>query len=98
MLGGVTFIGTIPALWLIERLGRRRMLLIGCAAEITCALIAGLAGHFMLAPTGTPVDQLSSTNITGGKLLVAFGVLQILAFATFCKFRPPLVHRPTGSS
>jgi MFS family permease len=83
MLGGVTFAGTIPALWLIERLGRRKMLFIGCVGEISCAMIAAFAGHFMLAPAGTPADQLTQRNIVGGQLLVAFGVLQIVFFATF---------------
>lgn len=83
LLGGVTFVGTIPALWLIEKLGRRKMLFIGTAGEVTCAIIAGLCGHFMLAPTGTPDNELTSYNITGGKLLVAFAILQILFFAMF---------------
>jgi SP family sugar:H+ symporter-like MFS transporter len=79
----VTFAGCIPALWLIERLGRRKMLLIGGAGEVVCAIIAGLCGHFLLAPSGTPDDQLTSSNIRGGQLLVSFAIIQVLFFATF---------------
>jgi SP family sugar:H+ symporter-like MFS transporter len=79
----VTFVGCIPALWLIERLGRRKMLLIGGAGEVICAIIAGLCGHFLLAPNGTPKDQLTDSNIKGGQLLVAFAIIQVLFFAMF---------------
>ncbi|KAJ9105826.1 hypothetical protein QFC19_003394 [Naganishia cerealis] len=81
--GMVTFAGCIPALWLIERLGRRKMLLIGGAGEVVCAIIAGLCGHFLLAPNGTPKDQLTDSNIKGGQLLVAFAIIQVLFFAMF---------------
>lgn len=79
----VTFVGCIPALWLIERMGRRKMLLVGGVGEVICALIAGLCGHFLLAPSGTPEDQLTSSNIRGGQLLVAFAIIQVLFFAMF---------------
>ncbi|KAI5450929.1 hypothetical protein NCC49_002669 [Naganishia albida] len=83
ILGMVTFVGCIPALWLIERMGRRKMLLVGGVGEVICALIAGLCGHFLLAPSGTPEDQLTSSNIRGGQLLVAFAIIQVLFFAMF---------------
>ncbi|KAJ9108189.1 hypothetical protein QFC20_003552 [Naganishia adeliensis] len=83
ILGMVTFVGCIPALWLIERMGRRKMLLYGGVGEIICALIAGLCGHFLLAPAGTPEDQLTTSNIRGGQLLVAFAIIQVLFFAMF---------------
>jgi SP family sugar:H+ symporter-like MFS transporter len=59
------------------------MLFIGGIGEIVCAIIAGLSGHFLLAATGTPEDQLTSSNIRGGQLLVAFAIIQVLFFATF---------------
>lgn len=42
-----------------------------------------VAGHFMLAAEGTPVEELTKRNTTGGQLLVAFAILQILFFAAF---------------
>ncbi|KAG8935799.1 hypothetical protein FRC02_006349 [Tulasnella sp. 418] len=83
ILGGVSFIGTFPALYLIETWGRRRSLLLGAAMEATCALIAGLVGHYTLAPHGTPIDQLTSRNKAGGDALIAFAVLHVLSFSVF---------------
>ncbi|KAJ9116258.1 hypothetical protein QFC24_006773 [Naganishia onofrii] len=57
--------------------------ILGGIGEIVCAIIAGLSGHFLLAATGTPEDQLTSSNIRGGQLLVAFAIIQVLFFATF---------------
>ncbi|KAG5352739.1 hypothetical protein C0989_000784 [Termitomyces sp. Mn162] len=53
---------------LIETWGRRRSLLTGALLEAACSIIAGLAGHFTLAPTGTPKELLTSRNKRGGKL------------------------------
>lgn len=83
ILGVVTFVATIPALWLIERLGRRKMLFIGSAGEIVCALIAAFAGHFMLAGDEVPESEFTARNITGGQLLVAFAIIQIFFFGCF---------------
>ncbi|ORY91683.1 and other transporter-domain-containing protein [Leucosporidium creatinivorum] len=81
VLGGVSFALIFPALYLIETMGRRKSLLTGAAVEAVCALIAGLVGHFTLAPDGTPADQLTSSQQAGGKVLVAFAVLQVGAFS-----------------
>jgi SP family sugar:H+ symporter-like MFS transporter len=70
-------------MYFIERLGRRKMLFIGSAGEITCALIAAFAGHFMLASTDTPADQYTKKNTTGGQLLIAFAIIQIAFFGSF---------------
>jgi len=81
ILGAVSVVGTIPALWLIDNWGRRKMLLTGSVLEGVCALIAGLVGHFTLAPAGTPTDQLSSRNKQGGDTLIAFAVLHVFSFS-----------------
>jgi SP family sugar:H+ symporter-like MFS transporter len=83
ILGGVSVVGTIPALHLIESWGRRRSLLTGALLEGACALIAGLVGHFTLAPTGTPKDQLTMRNKRGGDTLIAFAVLHVFSFSIF---------------
>lgn len=83
VLGGVSVIGTIPALYLIEKMGRRRSLLIGALLEATCAIIAGLVGHFMSAPTGITKNQLTQRNIQGGDILIAFAVLHVFSFGLF---------------
>lgn len=88
MLGGVSLAATLPALWALDKVGRRKMLFWGAIAEAICAIIAGLAGHFMLPAPGTPTADLTSRNKTGGGLLIAFAVLQIACFSFFCECCP----------
>ncbi|KAJ7583602.1 general substrate transporter [Mycena floridula] len=83
ILGGVSVVGTIPALYLIEAWGRRRSLLTGALMEAACALIAGLVGHFTLAPTGTDKKFLTARNKRGGDTLIAFAVLHVFSFSVF---------------
>ncbi|EKM61706.1 uncharacterized protein PHACADRAFT_248481 [Phanerochaete carnosa HHB-10118-sp] len=107
ILGGVSVAGTIPALYLIETMGRRRSLLTGSVLEAICSLIAGLAGHFMLPPPGpnpVPQSQLTARNRAGGNLLIAFAVLQVFSYSMFWGPTPwvylgesfPLRVRPKG--
>ncbi|KAL8277843.1 hypothetical protein RQP46_009662 [Phenoliferia psychrophenolica] len=81
ILGGVSFITIWPALYLIETMGRRTSLLLGAIMEGVCALIAGLVGHFMLAPTGTPTADLTKSELAGGQTLIAFAVLHVASFS-----------------
>ncbi|KAH9937389.1 general substrate transporter [Fomitopsis serialis] len=83
ILGAVSVAGTIPALYLIDTWGRRKSLMTGALLEAACALIAALAGHFLLAPSGTPTDQLTSTNKTGGNVLIAFAILHVFGYSIF---------------
>ncbi|KZT22640.1 sugar transporter [Neolentinus lepideus HHB14362 ss-1] len=81
ILGAVSVAGTVPSLVLIETLGRRNLLLIGAALQAAFALIAGLVGHFTLAPIGTPSARLTPRNKSGGGVLIAFAVLQVFAYS-----------------
>ncbi|EPQ60032.1 general substrate transporter [Gloeophyllum trabeum ATCC 11539] len=81
ILGAVSVVGTFPALYLIEYWGRRDSLLIGAALQAACAIIAGLVGHFTLAPSGTPTSQLTARNKSGGDTLIAFAVLHVFSFS-----------------
>ncbi|KAH7922786.1 general substrate transporter [Leucogyrophana mollusca] len=83
ILGAVSVAGTVPALYLIETWGRRRSLLTGAILEAICAIVAGLVGHFTLAPTGTPKDMLTPRNKSGGDTLIAFAVLHVFSFSMF---------------
>ncbi|KAJ7511845.1 general substrate transporter [Mycena galericulata] len=83
ILGAVSVAGTIPALVLIETWGRRRSLLTGAVLQASCALIAGLVGHYTLAPSGTPLSQLTQRNKSGGDTLIAFAVMHVTSFSIF---------------
>jgi len=83
ILGAVSVVGTIPALYLIETWGRRRSLLTGALLEAGCSIIAGLVGHFTLAPVGTLKADLTKRNRAGGDTLIAFAVLHVFSFSIF---------------
>jgi SP family sugar:H+ symporter-like MFS transporter len=83
ILGAVSVVGTVPALYLIESWGRRKSLLTGALLEAACSLIAGLVGHFTLAPTGTASVLLTPRNKRGGDTLIAFAVLHVFSFSIF---------------
>lgn len=83
ILGAVSVVGTFPALHLIESWGRRRSLLTGALLEAACSLIAGLVGHFTLAPAGTKKEFLTKRNKQGGDTLIAFAVLHVFSFSIF---------------
>ncbi|GBE77322.1 Hexose transporter 2 [Sparassis crispa] len=80
ILGAVSVAGTLPSLYLIETWGRRKSLLVGAALEAPCAIIAALVGHYMLASSGTPSDQLSARNRQGGDVVITFAILHVFAF------------------
>uniref|UniRef100_A0A0W0G654 Major facilitator superfamily (MFS) profile domain-containing protein n=2 Tax=Moniliophthora roreri TaxID=221103 RepID=A0A0W0G654_MONRR len=83
ILGAVSVVGTLPALYLIEAWGRRRSLLVGSVLEAICSLVAGLVGHLTLAPAHTPKELLTARNKAGGDALIAFAVLHVFSFAVF---------------
>jgi len=85
ILGAVSVVGTVPALYLIETWGRRRSLLTGALMEAACALIAGVAGNALLPPPGTNLSTitLTSSNKTGGNVLIAFAILHVFSYSIF---------------
>jgi len=106
ILGGVSVIGTVPALYFIETFGRRNMLLTGAVLEAICSLIAGLVGHFTVPPPTANLAEITLTkrNKQGGDTIIAFAVLQVFAFSMFWGPTPwvylgesfPLRVRPKG--
>ncbi|PWY97656.1 putative monosaccharide transporter [Testicularia cyperi] len=83
ILGAVSVVATIPAIISIERLGRRQSLLIGAAAEAACSFIVAFVGHYVAAPRGTPIDQVTARQKQGGNVFIAFALLHLLFFSAF---------------
>ncbi|THG99284.1 hypothetical protein EW026_g3023 [Hermanssonia centrifuga] len=104
ILGAVSVAGTVPALYMIESVGRRNSLLWGSVLEGICSLIAGVVGHITLAAPNTPNDQLTPRNRSGGSTLIAFAVLHVFSYSMFWGPTPwvylgesfPLRVRPKG--
>ncbi|EJC97759.1 sugar transporter [Fomitiporia mediterranea MF3/22] len=85
ILGAVSVVGTLPAPYLIETMGRRSSLLTGALMEAVCALIAGVAGATMIPPPGADLTNITLTprNRQGGDILIAFAVLHVFSFGLF---------------
>ncbi|EPQ31961.1 uncharacterized protein PFL1_00160 [Pseudozyma flocculosa PF-1] len=83
LLGSVSLLATIPALISIEKLGRRQSLLIGAAAEASCAFIVAFVGRYALAPRGTPPDQISSSQKQAGNAFITFAIFHVMFFSIF---------------
>jgi sugar porter (SP) family MFS transporter len=82
ILGAVSVVGTLPALYFIEAWGRRKSLLLGAFGQAVCAFIVALVGHYGLAPSGTPTSDLTQRNKAAGGAVIAFAVLQVFVFGT----------------
>ncbi|KAI5118779.1 hypothetical protein M0805_005660 [Coniferiporia weirii] len=85
ILGAVSVVGTLPALYLIETWGRRRSLLTGAIMEATCALIAGVVGHALLPGPKVDISSITLTprNKQGGDVLIAFAILHVFSYSIF---------------
>ena len=61
---------TVPGIYLVEKLGRRKLLLGGAAVMCICEFIVGAVG-----------TAIPSTNLSGQRVLIAFVCIYIAAFA-----------------
>lgn len=64
-------IATIFSMWMITRLGRRTILMMGFAGQAACMLIVATVFHY------------KSASVTGGRVLVAFTIIY-LVFYNLC--------------
>jgi len=60
ILGAVSWVATFPALITIEKVGRRKSLLIGSVGCATCAFIVAFVGRYGLAPDGQTPNSSES--------------------------------------
>ncbi len=83
IFGVVSMICTVPALYLIERIGRRKSLLIGSFAQAACAFVVAFLGKYALAPDGTPPDLITPSQKSAGNAFIAFAVIFLALFSMF---------------
>lgn len=81
ILGSASLVATVPALIAIEKLGRRPLLLIGAAAEASCALIVALVGHFKTAPKDTPPELITHSQHQAGAVFITFAIVHLLFYS-----------------
>ncbi len=67
----VNVVFTIPGIWLVDRAGRRSLLLIGAAGMLTCQYIVAIVGI-----------SVKSTDMAGQSVLIAFVCIYIVFFAS----------------
>ena len=67
LVGFINFVFTIVALWLIDKVGRKALLLVGTASMAICLLVIGVAFH---------------TGHAAGPLVLVFILLYVASFAT----------------
>ncbi|WPH01907.1 Hypothetical protein R9X50_00476100 [Acrodontium crateriforme] len=75
ILGGVNFAMTLPGLWVVENLGRRRALISGALWMFMCFLVFASVGHFILNQETPDQTQLA------GRVMIAFACLFIAGYA-----------------
>ncbi|CAO1625109.1 unnamed protein product [Parajaminaea phylloscopi] len=81
ILGIVSWVATWPALYLIEKFGRRSSLLVGSVICAVSAVIVAFVGHDGLAKD-TTVKPTSGEKMAGNAF-IAFAVIHLVGFSTF---------------
>ncbi|CCD24815.1 sugar porter family MFS transporter NDAI_0D05020 [Naumovozyma dairenensis CBS 421] len=78
IIGVVNFVSTFPAIYIVDRFGRRTCLLWGAAGMICCMVVFASVGVTRLWPNGQ--DQPSSKG--AGNCMICFTMFFIFCFAT----------------
>lgn len=76
ILGAVNVITTFPGLYMVEKFGRRKCLMLGAAWMFTCYMVFASLGYFALENPDGSNDQ------TIGMVMIVFACLFIAAFAS----------------
>ena len=89
----VNVLSTIPGLWAVEKIGRRKTLLWGAVGMAVCQLIVAIVGTIFIkewtandvfsgAANGAAVGDAYTTNPSASKVLIAFVCIYIFFFAS----------------
>lgn len=81
LIAGVNCLMTIFSMYTMDRIGRRRIFLIGLPVMIVALVIASVAFHFMTEPTGGQLVRGTDYDQTWVGLMVGMIVLFIIGYA-----------------
>lgn len=81
IFGVVSLICTVPALLMIEKVGRRKSLVWGAIAQACCAFVVAFVGRYGLPPQG----QVATTSgeKSAANAFIAFAVLHLAFYSCF---------------
>lgn len=83
---------TVPGILVVDKFGRRKMLLVGAAAMAVCQFLVAVVGT---TRGGLVVDAITGNQViqdpAAQKVLISFVCLYIAAFAAICEFNTPLL-------
>jgi SP family sugar:H+ symporter-like MFS transporter len=79
IFGAVSLVCTVPALISIEKVGRRKSLIIGAFAQATCAFIVAFLGRYGIAQGDAPPTTASQKM--SANAFIAFAVLHLAFYS-----------------
>ncbi|MCO5566040.1 hypothetical protein L7F22_019715 [Adiantum nelumboides] len=82
IFGVVSLICTVPALLMIEKVGRRKSLVWGAILQALCAFIVAFVGHYGL-PQGENAKATTPSEKSSANVFIAFAVLHLAFYSMF---------------
>lgn len=82
IFGVVSLICTVPALLMIEKVGRRKSLIWGAILQAICAFVVAFVGHYGL-PHGTNAVATTPSQKNSANVFIAFAVLHLAFYSMF---------------
>lgn len=82
VFGITSFIMTIPAIYLVEKIGRRPGLIFGAFSQAACAFIIGFVGVHLLPEKGQTAP-LTTQQHQAGNMFIAFAIIFLALFSMF---------------
>lgn len=81
IFGTISLVCTVPALVVIEKVGRRKALVFGAVAQAICAFVVAFVGHYGLNPSGNA--PVNSSQQMSANAFIAFAVLHLAFYSMF---------------
>lgn len=82
IFGVVSLICTVPALLMIEKVGRRKSLIWGAILQAICAFVVAFVGHYGI-PQGQGQKATTPSQKNSANVFIAFAVLHLAFYSMF---------------